>query len=259
MLGVYWLCIEIKLYFFESIAVNNRIPVSTKYLTNTVFNFAFAFLFFRLIKLLNVEKLSGFSTGKIKRWKVLIFPLYLVVIYEILYPSIPFLSNVKVQNWLLLISWVVSVSFVEEFLFRGFLQSIFIKKFTHNKTTLIYSILGASMVFGLSHLITYDLGFYLELAQVLYAFFLAFLFGAFIVITRKIWPSIVLHALVDIPAVLDVFSSEYSFLRPNFYDSTSIQDFLEPTLIILPCFLYGMYLLLKLKDEEVQEILSLKE
>ena len=157
-----------------------------------------------------------------------------------------------------MIAWIVSVSFIEEVLFRGFLQSIFVKRFAKNRATLIFSILAASLVFGLTHLVQYDLGFYGELAQIFYAFFIAFLFGAIILITRKIWPVIVLHTLINITAVLYTFSSEYTLVNDKTYE-TPIQFFWEQTLLFLPCFIYGFYLLWNLKEKELRDILSLKE
>ena len=231
----------------------------TKYTVNGIFNFAFGFFAYRLISLFKIKNLAGFTKKKIQNWEILLFPIYIIIVEELINPSFHLFQNISLEGWIVLFFWIISVSFVEELVFRGLLQSVIIKKFARNKITLISSVFIASVIFGAFHLIDFDLGFYNELSQLFYAMFLGVLFGVFILITRKIWPVILIHTLINIPSVLGIFQSDIVVLSQDIsFDNSQPKDLYYWTLLHLPCFIYGIYLLVKLEPQEVEEIIDRK-
>ena len=253
---LYFLFIKLKkkgVYLFSD---NGFIKASIKYSLYTVFNLIFGVITIKLISFFNVKKLGGFNINKVKHWELFIFPLYIIVIGELLYPSYVLFSKISVLNWIVLIFWVFSIAFLEELMFRSFLQSVLIKKIAKNKKSLILCVLASSIIFGLSHLIKYNQGYYGEMAQVLYSFFIGFLMGTLLLLTRKIWPSILIHFLINIPSVLEIFVTEKSLLTKNGSNYTDVNDFIYLVVLTLPCFIYGMYFLIKLSQKEVNELIS---
>jgi len=94
------------------------------------------------------------------------------------------------------------------------------------------------------------------MAQVLYSFFIGFLLWTLLLLTRKIWPSILIHFLINIPSVLEIFVTEKSLLTKNGSNYTDVNDFIYLVVLTLPCFIYGMYFLIKLSQKEVNELIS---
>lgn len=240
------------IYLFSNDGI---ILTSTNYLLKSIFNLIFGFLALWLISSLKVKDLAGINKRKIKNWEFLLFPLYIVFI-GLLETRIETYSNIFPSNWFTLFLWVFTVGFVEEIIFRGLLQSILIKKLAKNKFSLVVSVLISSMVFGFMHLINFTEGYYGEMAQFLYAIYVGVLFGALLIFTRKIWPLILIHMLIDLVGVVEFFEKKETNLDSLTILSYSKKDFNYLVLIMLPYLIYGIYLLIKLEDEKVTEILS---
>ncbi|HRQ90886.1 MAG TPA: type II CAAX endopeptidase family protein [Bacteroidia bacterium] len=111
------------------------------------------------------------------------------------------------------------IGFSEEVIFRGFLQSAFIKWFRGKQGGIVFAVLLSSASFGMMHLAncfqSIDVGprFRVEfdaagqsivnaLVQVVYATFFGVFFGAILLKSNKLWPLVFIHALVDFPSTL---------------------------------------------------------
>lgn len=252
-IGFYILFFKIKNYVVLYFSNDGIVTISSQYLIIGTFNFIFGLIALNLIKKLNIKTLAGVSHKKIKNWEILLFPIYIIIISLIIdFGDVNF-GEISFINWFTLFFWTISIGFSEELMFRGFLQSIFIQKFTTNKTSLILCVLLAAIIFGLMHLVNYSYGFYGETVQVLYSIFFGILFGATLLLTRKIWPIILTHMLIDFFGVIDIFERTEVNLNYKISANYNSDDFLYLFFLALPCLIYGTHLLLKTNYSDIEK------
>lgn len=215
---------------------------------NTFYTLA-SFYFIRKYKLIDLAGLT--NKFKFKNWFLLLFPLYLVLV-NIPEPGDINFEGVTYLNYVLLVIWSISVGFSEEFMLRGFTQSLLLKKYGHTKKGIYWSVIGAALIFGLLHLIKFDKGLYGEIAQVCFATFIGTMFGAILLRTNKLWPLIILHALIDLIGNLDKLEVTKKVTENSTVVENSLQDSIILTVVVLPCFIYGLFLLRKVKVESIE-------
>ena len=242
--------------FFEkivlgSMAVDNVINISSKYLVISGFNILYAAISYWLIKKYKLIDLAGLGKYPLKNWYLLLFPLYIVLI-NLPDPGEVDFGSISTLNYIVAIVWVLSIGFSEEYMLRGFIQSILLKFFSNSKTKVVLSVVGAAMIFGVLHLVKFDKGIYGEISQVLYATFIGTMFGALLLRTHRIWPLILLHALIDLSGNFGKFQSSETLVNLSSKGNASLEDSLVNVLLLLPCFIYGLILLRKVKVEDVQ-------
>tara|TARA_B100000929_G_scaffold284121_1_gene266002 strand:- start:1278 stop:2006 length:729 start_codon:yes stop_codon:yes gene_type:complete len=226
--------------------------INTKHLVSILFNTGYSLVSFWLICKYELLNLAGFfNKFKLKNWFLLIFPLYLVLI-NIPEPGDINFEGVTALNYILLALWSLSVGFSEEFMLRGFTQSLLLKKYGTSKNGVVLSVITAAMIFGLLHLLKFDKGLYGEIAQVLFATFIGTMFGALLLRTHKIWPLVLLHALIDVVGNLDKLEV-FKEVSEKHSDNQSLLNSSILALVVLPCFIYGLILLRKIKIEDIQE------
>lgn len=235
--------------FMELFADDGKITVSTKYFIIAAFNTFYTVIAYMLIKRYKLIDLSGLGKQKFKNWFLLLFPLYIVLINSP--DSVEIFYNIPIINYIALILWALSVGLSEEFMLRGFVQSLFIKHFAKTKRTLIFSVVGAAFIFGVLHLVKFDKGLYGEITQVLYATFIAVMFGALLLRTYKIWPLVILHALIDVSGNLERFQVNETTIHLTASSPQGLTDSIVITFLLLPCFIYGLILLRKVNIEEI--------
>ncbi|MBQ4802526.1 CPBP family intramembrane metalloprotease [Aquimarina sp. MMG015] len=194
-----------------------------------------------LIQNNGISEIAGIKRTKLKRWYLLLFPLvYLVLLNGLSIDEMdrePLISNI-----LVFAIYSLSIGFAEELSLRGFLQSYLIKHLGTTKRNIVLSVLISSLFFGLLHLINFDNGFYGELSQVMYATFIGVMFGVLLVITKRIYPLIIIHAIID-------FVGDFDTIGLNINNTTSESSSLESAtliaLLVSPCLLYGVSLIRK--------------
>ncbi len=115
------------------------------------------------------------------------------------------------------------IGFSEEVIFRGYVQSALIQRFRGKRGGIVFAVLLSSAVFGMMHLVNgvgdIDVGpgFTVELemtaqswanalVQAVYATLFGILFGAVLLKSNKLWPLILMHALVDFPSSLQTMT-----------------------------------------------------
>ena len=76
------------------------------------------------------------------------------------------------------------------------------------------------------------------------------MFGTLLVVTKRLYPLIIIHALIDFVAKLD---STGVPIKQKITESTSIENAVFITLVILPCLIYGLFLMKKYKLTEQAE------
>lgn len=195
------------------------------------------------IKRNGLSKFAGLSWTNLAKWPLLLFPLlYLVLLNGLTMDDINI--ELLLPNVLTLIIYVISVGFAEELSLRGFLQSHLISKFGKNKSGVVLSVFTASLFFGVIHLINFDKGLYGEVSQVFYATFIGLTFGFLLVVTKSIYPLIIIHALNNFVAGLD---SAGAPILEKISNPTSLENAIFIILLALPCFLYGLYLIKKME------------
>lgn len=212
-------------------------------------NLLLIFVSYYLIKQNGLTKISGLKGTQVKMWYLLIFPLVYLVLLNAIFMDDPKM-DLLLPNIGLLVIYAISIGISEELSIRGFLQSHLINEFGKTKKNIVLSIFISSLFFGLIHLIKFDKGIYGELSQVCFATFIGAMFGALLVITKRLYPLVIIHALIDFVAKLD---SAGNPIKHRIANSISIENAVFTTLFILPCLIYALFLMKKYKLIEQAE------
>lgn len=224
----------------------------TKHIVTIAFNMLYTIVSFYFIKKYKLIDLAGLGKRfKLKNWFLVIFPLYIALINFTSLDDVPY-DTVPGLDYALFFLWALSVGFSEEFMLRGFVQSFFLKHYGTTKMGIYFSVIGAAMIFGLLHLLKFDKGLYGEITQVFFATFIGTMFGAILLRTNKLWPLILIHAIIDIYAKLDIFA-----VAKGVVENPSVEEHLSNSItiivVVLPCFIYGMILLRKVTVEQISK------
>lgn len=194
---------------------------------------------FYLIGKNNLETLAGLANKKLEKGFLLIFPLvYLVLLNVFLMDDLP--TDNLLVNLLLLAIYAISIGFAEELSIRGFLQSHFIRFFGTTTKRLRLSVFLSALLFGIIHFIKFDKGIYGELSQVCFALFIGVMFGFLLLITKRIYPLIILHAIVDFVAKLDSMGIS---VKGETTQSVSAENAIAIVILVSPCLIYGIFLM----------------
>ena len=132
-----------------------------------------------LIKRLNEKTLSGIGSKynwSFKYLNLIPFYLFLLGIVGFINKDI---SSIDFSNALLLLIACLLVGFAEEFVFRGYLQPVFLKKYISCKNGIFLGVLFPALFFGTSHLLNLTVNDNIPqvIGQSIYAIFIGFFFG----------------------------------------------------------------------------------
>ena len=193
----------------------------------------------------NIKGLAGLSTNYKWKFKAYnIIPLYLIALGVLSTMSYD-LTQIQLHNVLLLLVACLTVGLAEEFLFRGLLQSMFLREYHSQKNGILMSVLFPAILFGLFHLInlTKNDQIMAVLVQVVFATFIGFFFGALVLKTNKIIPVAITHGLIN-------FSFSIPFLPGvNAEEQTGFS--IAPIIITLPLLIIGLLIVKRIKKEDV--------
>jgi len=228
---------------FDNGIVSYKVHTFTRIIANIIL--IFTSLFF--IKKNELLDLAGLSKRKVEKIHLIIFPIVYLVVLNLL-----FLDEINTNNFIINISilmiYCISIGYAEELSIRGFIQSYFINSFGHNKRNIIIAVFLSSLIFGFLHLFKFDKGIYGEISQVFFAFFIGVMFGVLLLITKRIYPCIIAHALIDFAAKLDSFGID---LERTSFQVTSIENSIITVLLVSPCFVYAIFLLKKIDAKKI--------
>ena len=208
---------------------------------------------YRLIRTYKFQPLAGLSKQYPWRYKYLnLIPIYLFILGLLSVSSEDF-SQVSLFNLLLLLAACLMVGFAEEYLFRGFLQTLFLKKYGSRKNGIFLSIFFSSVFFGLFHLLNLakndNVG--QVLVQVVFAFFIGFFFGALLLKTNKLIPIAITHGLINFFFSLAILPG-----IKTMEDAADETVSIAPIILFLPLFIIGILIFRKLDREEIIEKLT---
>ncbi|MFT5751431.1 MAG: membrane protease YdiL (CAAX protease family) [Flavobacteriales bacterium] len=215
---------------------NGITSYTTHMLLSTAVNILIVIVSILFIRKHKLQYLAGIGKTKLTRPLLLLFPFYIVLLNLVMLDEVP-TENLLLNLFVLFVS-CISIGISEELSLRGFLQSYIIKYFGNSKRSIILAVIAAALIFGVIHLIKFDKGAYGELAQVFYATFIGVMFGMLLLVTKRLAPLIIVHAIIDFVAKLDTMGI------PNYIEgsgqTSSAMDAMITALVILPCFVYGM-------------------
>jgi len=205
---------------------------------------------YKAIRVFNIKTVSGLSKQYHWRFKYLnLIPVYLIILGILSVYPINF-SAINPFNLLLLLVATLMVGFAEEYLFRGVLQSVYLKKYVQKKNGILISIFFSALAFGSFHLLnlTKDYQTGEILVQVVYAFFIGFFFGALLLKTNKLIPIAITHGLIDFFFLLATLPG----LKTEEIEATE-EISLAPIFLCLPLFIIGLLIYKKLDKTDVIE------
>lgn len=205
---------------------------------------------YQIIKKNKLNPIAGLSTTY--KWKNKLFniiPFYLFILGIVSVSSKDF-SEIEIFNVLILLLGCFAVGFAEEFLFRGVIQSLLLKKFAKTNNGIFKAVLSAALIFGFFHLLNLfkNDNIVAVVVQVVYATFIGFFFGVLVLKTNKLIPLAITHALINFFFSLQ-FLPGFNTLQNNAPEETSI----TAIIIFLPLFIVGLTTLKKLNNDTVLE------
>ncbi|WP_347925699.1 CPBP family intramembrane glutamic endopeptidase [Pontimicrobium sp. SW4] len=220
-----------------------------RWIGDIIINFSLFALFFYLIRKLSLEKLGGISNEKLKNKLLLLIPFLLLIPMSTELFDLNW-SETNLLNLFILLLWSLSIGFFEESALRGFLQSVYLNKFWKSRMGIILSVFITSFIFGLLHLISWTGNLYSEINQVIIATILGVLFGALLLKTNKLYPIAIIHALFDFFSGIDELKPADNSVSNIVENNSVIQEF-SVSFILIPFFIIGIILLIKIKLNEL--------
>jgi len=235
------LIIVTREYFSHQLIKNGIESYQTHIFLSIGTNLILILVSYFFIKKNGLIKIAGIKGTRLNKWYLLIFPLVYLILLNGLFMDDPNM-DLLLSNVGLLIIYAISIGFAEELSIRGFIQSHLINHFGKTKKNIILSVFASALFFGFIHLIRFDKGIYGEVSQVFFATFIGVMFGFLLVITKRIYPLIIIHAIIDFVAKLD---STGISIKQKIVEPTSVENAVLSTLLVLPCLIYGIFLMKK--------------
>ncbi|MHA7864540.1 CPBP family intramembrane glutamic endopeptidase [Flagellimonas marinaquae] len=220
--------------------------------------FSFSLL---LIKRLNEKALSGISSRYKWSYKYLnLIPFYLFLLGILGFINKD-LSSIDFNNVALLLIACQLVGFAEEFVFRGYLQPVFLKKYISHDGGVFLGVLFPAIFFGASHLLNLTVNDNVPqvIGQSIYAIFIGFFFGVVLLKTNKLIPLAITHGLINFFFLFRLLPGLNSNMEPA-VAMTLLEQIISaavPLLIFIPLFVIGLVLLRKITQEDVQKKMNL--
>ena len=209
-----------------------------------------------LIKRLNEKALSGIGSKynwSFKYLNLIPFYLFLLGIVGFINKDI---SSIDFSNVLLLLIACLLVGFAEEFMFRGYLQPVYLKKYISRKNGIFLGVLFPAIFFGASHLLNLTVNNNVPqvISQSIYAIFIGFFFGVVLLKTNKLIPLAITHGLINFFFLFGLLPS-LNNTEPAVAMTLSEQIVAAaaPLIIFIPLFVIGLILLGKITKDDVEK------
>lgn len=226
----------IKGYLFENEITDYKSHLLVKTFTNIIL----ASVSFLVAKKLNLLELGGLTNIKPKKLWLTIFPLvFLTLLNGLFLDTIP---NYDSLDMIVLAIYCLGIGFAEELSLRGVLLPLISRYFGDDRKAQIKAVFISALIFGLLHLLKFDKGIYGEISQVFYATFIGVMFGAVLLVIKRVYPLIIIHAAIDFVAKLDAINLPAKETVSNPMDLVSA---LVTTIVTIPCLIYGMFVIKK--------------
>lgn len=188
---------------------------------------------------------AGFGKG-------LLVGLYLVVIsvYSIVFFNLTYEGERILQSWYLIAAFIACMACVgitEEFVFRGVIATLFLKKFGTEKKGIWKAVAVSGVLFGLAHVSNILEGSLVGvLVQVVIASMLGMLLAAIYFRTGCIWVTVFLHAFIDVAAGITT----------GLYGNETLVDTISSysPVNLISCVPYLIVLLILLRKKKIGEV-----
>ncbi len=176
-------------------------------------------------------------------------PVFLVILAN--FPFSALISGKAVVSrpdliWLLILK-CIGIGLLEEILFRGIVLEFIMLRFKDHKNRIVVSVLAASLVFGLIHLVNlfYGGGVVGTIQQIGYSFLIGAMLSAVLLKTGNLWLCVALHAAFDFGGMLVADLGEGAFQDTVFWILTAAAGVI--------CIVSVAFTLLKMKTCRVYE------
>ena len=214
-----------------------------------------------LIKRLNEKALSGIGSKYNWTFKYLnLIPFYLFFLGIVGFINKD-ISSIDFSNVVLLLISCLLVGFAEEFVFRGYLQPVFLKKYISHKNGIFLGVLFPAIFFGTSHLLNLSVNDNVPqvIGQSIYAIFIGFFFGVVLLKTNKLIPLAITHGLINFFFLFGLLPSLNNNTEPveAMALSEQIVSAAAPLLIFIPLFVIGLILLRKITKDDVEKKINI--
>lgn len=210
-----------------------------------------------IIVKLGLTTITGLSSKYKWKFKYLnLIPIYLFII-GLLTVASKDISQIQPSNLLILLFGCLAVGFGEEFMFRGLLQSLFLKTYIKHGRGLFLGVFIPALFFGLFHLVNLinSQEVLPVLIQVVFATFIGFFFGVLVLKTNKLIPLAITHGLINFFLSLQTLPS-LNDTSINNASNEGIGAALGPLILFLPLFIIGLFIIKKMSKESTQEKLN---
>ncbi len=188
-----------------------------------------------------------FTEKRSKFWDSVCLGMPMLIISTIFFLSNIFsIKSFSIPNFLNAFVLCVFIGIAEEFLCRGWLQNEFIERFSDDKKSVIKSIMLASLVFGVMHIIN-ALGqsLFETILQIINAVSLGMLLGSIYYKSKNIWSVIFLHAFYD----FSIFLGEMNLVKDCTYGTPSIGVTIVNCISVLTISLFWIFSALKVLNK----------
>ena len=245
---------KVKYLIFTELPLQKFIPSvidrqSALYITGGMEQIIYVIMMIGMLKWLGLFRYAGITGVKFWRQGWLTWP----VLPFCLLNAWSFLAGsyiMDLNNIVLYVSYLIyyiSVGLFEEIVCRGAMLTIILRKYGINRKGVYLSVLITSLLFGSAHIINFIMGRFSllsVLSQIIYATFFGTFFSACLLRSRSIWPIVLSHALFDLCGNLTdlpVNGTYGSLYQAGFSEA------MVSVVLLLPLFLYGLFLLRKVK------------
>ncbi|WP_299763948.1 type II CAAX endopeptidase family protein [uncultured Dokdonia sp.] len=204
------------------------------------------------IKKVAILSLSGLSPKNPWSFKLLnVIPIYLFALGILSFIGND-LTHIQISNVILLFIACMAVGFAEEFIFRGLLVPLFIKKYRYHRKGIFLSIFFSALFFGLSHLINLSVNENVPqvIAQVIFATFMGIFFASILLKTNKLIPIAITHGLINfffLFGTLPAINSNSEVTTQSL--SEQIAEAIPSILLFLPLLIVGLIISRKINRD----------
>ncbi len=210
------------------------------------------------IKKVGLLSLSGLSRKNPWSFKLLnAIPIYLFALGILSFIGND-LTHIQISNVILLFIACMAVGFAEEFIFRGLLVPLFIKKYRYHRKGIFLSIFFSALFFGLSHFINLSVNDNIPqvIAQVIFATFMGIFFGAVLLKTNKLIPIAITHGLINFFFLFGTLPAIHSNSEVTTQElSEQIAGAIPSILLFLPLLIVGLIISRKInRDRTVKKL-----
>ncbi|MEN8907110.1 MAG: CPBP family intramembrane glutamic endopeptidase [Clostridiales bacterium] len=237
---------EVKINAFFEKYFNNQI---SNYLQGIVMQGLATIIIVIFIFYLGIQEEAKIK--KFKEWKNLVLFWPLLLISAVMFFEYISVSTGIKQDFFLIIVYIllfISTGFVEETIFRGFITTLFIKKWGNSKKGIYFSVIIASSIFGILHLFNLFSGradLIYSLSQLIYSAVFGIIFATCMLRNDSIWPVIIVHAIFDLVACLGQIDNNSTF---DLTKDLTWNVFIFNLVLSVPLLIYGLFILRKVES-----------